>query len=154
MPGLDPDLAPRIHRAVQRVIASGLVLSCHDLSEGGLAVAAAEMAFAGGIGAEIRLADAPGEGCERDEEVLFSESNSRYLLEVEADRAGEALALLEGVPAAVIGETVKYGILRVIGLDGKTAIAEPLEELKSAWKRTLDFDRPVATARAGRRVTS
>ncbi|HEU5310934.1 MAG TPA: hypothetical protein VFV24_05720, partial [Candidatus Eisenbacteria bacterium] len=88
------------------------------------------------------------------EEVLFSESNSRYLLEVEADRAGEALAVLEGVPAAVIGETVKYGILRVIGLDGKTAIAEPLEELKSAWKRTLDFDRPVATAGAGRRVTS
>ena len=97
----------------------------------------------------------PREDCERDEEVLFSESNSRYLIEVEAEKVGEALALLDGVPAAEIGETVKYGILRVLGLDGKTAIAEPLEELKSAWKRTLDFDRPVGSpAGAGRKVTS
>ena len=146
VPGLDLDLAPRIHRAARRVIASGLALSCHDLSEGGLAAAAAEMAFAGGVGAEIRLADVPREDCERDEEVLFSESNSRYLIEVEGEKVGEALALLDGVPAAEIGETVKYGILRVLGLDGKTAIAEPLEELKSGWKRTLDFDRPVVVS--------
>jgi phosphoribosylformylglycinamidine synthase len=148
VPGLDPELAPRVHRAVRRLIASGLALSCHDLSEGGLATAAAEMAFAGGVGIEIRLARAPREGCERDEEILFSESNTRYLVEVEAARAGEALALLDGVPAAEIGDTVQYGILRVIGLDGKTAIAEPLEELKAAWKRTLDLDRTV-TAAAG-----
>jgi phosphoribosylformylglycinamidine synthase II len=151
-PGLDPHLAPRIHRAVRRVIAAGLALSCHDLSEGGLGVAAAEMAFAGGIGAEIRLQSVPREGSERDEEVLFSESNSRYLIEVSPERTGEVLALLDGVPAADVGETVKYGILRVIGLDGTTAAAESLEELKDAWKSTLDLDRPFRAAPgAGRR---
>ena len=49
--GVDLELAPRLFRGVHEAMLRGLVRACHDLSEGGLAVAAAEMAFAGGIGA-------------------------------------------------------------------------------------------------------
>src|SRR5262249_53357141 len=52
-PRVDPEVAPRIFRALHGAMARGLVRACHDLSEGGLAVAAAEMAFAGGIGADL-----------------------------------------------------------------------------------------------------
>jgi phosphoribosylformylglycinamidine synthase len=143
--GMVPDLwlpaALRIHQGVHRAIARGLVLSCHDLSEGGLAVAAAEMAFAGGIGAELDLSRAPREGCDRDDAILFSESNSRYLLEARPERAGELLSLFEGLPAAEVGQTVAYGILRVMGLSGNVVLAEALEDLKKAWKEPLDFSR-------------
>jgi phosphoribosylformylglycinamidine synthase len=148
-PGLDTALAPRVHRAVHRAIARGLALSCHDLSEGGLAVAAAEMAFAGGVGAEIRLESIPREGSPGDLALLFGESNARYLIEARAGDVGEVLSVLGGVPAAEVGETVSYGILRVLGADGKTLLAESLEDLKASWKRTLDLDAPRGAA-AGR----
>ena len=117
----------------------GLALSCHDLSEGGLAVAAAEMAFAGGIGAEIHVDRVPRSGCERDEAILFSETNTRYLLEVRLDLLPAVFSLLDGLPAAVVGETVKYRILRVMGRDSKPVIAEALGDLKASWKRPLCF---------------
>ncbi len=141
--GRVPDLrlpgAARIHRAVGRALSEGLVLGCHDLSEGGLGVAAAEMAFSGGVGAEIRLERVPRDGCERDDVILFSESNSRYLLEVREDRVGAVLSLFAGLPAAEIGETVKYRILRVLALGGKPVVAEALEDLKRSWKSPLRF---------------
>ena len=52
--------AKRTFKAVTKAIDSGLIKSCHDLSEGGLAVAAAEMAFAGGYGLELDLCKVPG----------------------------------------------------------------------------------------------
>jgi phosphoribosylformylglycinamidine synthase len=151
-PGLDGELAARVHRAVHRLIGKGLALSCHDLSEGGLAVAAAEMAFAGGVGAELRLESVPREGSIEDLAVLFSESNARYLIEVRPGDVGEVLAILGGVPAAEVGETVSYGILRVLGIQGRTVLAESLDELKASWKRPLDFDAPRAAAGPERRA--
>ena len=74
--------AKRTFKAVTKAIDSGFVKSCHDLSEGGLAVAAAEMAFAGGYGLEIDLSKVPGKELTRNDFVLFSESNSRFLIEV------------------------------------------------------------------------
>ncbi len=55
VPTVDKEMAPKIFRALHQAIKQGLILSCHDLSEGGLAVAAAEMAFAGGVGVELKL---------------------------------------------------------------------------------------------------
>ncbi len=72
--------AKRTFKAVTKAIDSGLVKSCHDLSEGGLAVAAAEMAFAGGYGLDLDLSKVPGKELERNDFVLFSESNSRFLI--------------------------------------------------------------------------
>ena len=68
----------------------GLVRSCHDLSEGGLAVALAEMAFAGGLGARVSLADVPRDAdAASDLVLLFSESPTRFVLEVRPECCGE-----------------------------------------------------------------
>src|SRR5262249_29130198 len=84
VPRPDLALAAVVFRKLHAAIAQGLVRSCHDLSEGGLAVAAAEMAFAGGIGADLTSAGAPGLP---DAMALFSESATRFIIEVRPDRA-------------------------------------------------------------------
>jgi len=139
VPGLQLEPAARIHRAVHHVIREGIVLACHDLSEGGLGVALAEMAFAGEAGAEVWLDKVPRQACDGDDVLLFSESNTRYLLEVRPERVDAVLAAFQGLPAAVVGETVQYKILRILGGNGRPVVAEALEDLKKSWKGALDF---------------
>ena len=82
-PTVDPARAKATFAAMHRAIAAGLVAACHDLSEGGLAAAAAEMAFAGGLGAELQLdATSPQPSGLSPAALLFSESNTRFLCEV------------------------------------------------------------------------
>ncbi|MBK8429794.1 MAG: phosphoribosylformylglycinamidine synthase subunit PurL [Chloroflexi bacterium] len=71
-----------MYRAVHQAIRQGLVSAVHDCSEGGLAVAAAEMALAGRLGAQINLAGVPAEGVMDDDGLLFSESLGRFLITV------------------------------------------------------------------------
>jgi phosphoribosylformylglycinamidine synthase len=78
VPKVELGPAKEIFAATARAIREGTVLACHDLSEGGLAVAAAEMAFAGGFGMKLDLAALEG----RDDVLLFSETPSRFLVEV------------------------------------------------------------------------
>ena len=87
VPKVKTGKAKRTFRAVTQAIDEGMVKSCHDLSEGGLAVAAAEMSFASGYGLEIDLREMHGKSLARNDFALFSESNSRFLIEVtQADR--------------------------------------------------------------------
>ncbi|CAN5382715.1 phosphoribosylformylglycinamidine synthase subunit PurL [soil metagenome] len=80
VPVVDQSAAPKIFAALHAAIRAGLVRSCHDLSEGGLAVAAAEMAFAGEVGADILR---PAELANLSDTVfLFSESTTRFPLEI------------------------------------------------------------------------
>ena len=94
-------------RRVQPAIAAGLVRACHDLSEGGLAVAAAEMAFAGGLGVELDLAAVPtdlhrpaAQGCTRRTggALLFAESAGRFLVEVAPDKYDAFLPTVKDLP--------------------------------------------------------
>jgi phosphoribosylformylglycinamidine synthase len=129
--------AKRTFRAVTCAIDEGLVKSCHDLSEGGLAVAAAEMAFASSYGLEIDLRQVPGKELTRSDFVLFSESNSRFLIEVaEADRE-DFEDLMRGKNCALIGKVTKEQKLLVHGLNEKIAFDASLESLRHSWKKTL-----------------
>ena len=124
-------------RAVTRAIDCGLVKACHDLSEGGLGVAAAEMAFAGGYGLELDLRKVPGKGLGRDDFVLFSESNSRFLVEVSERARLEFEALMKGRFCAEVGRVTKSSRLRVRGLAGGVVVDASLSDLLRSWKRTL-----------------
>ncbi|MFO0425903.1 MAG: phosphoribosylformylglycinamidine synthase subunit PurL [Planctomyces sp.] len=137
-PRVDPVLAPSIFRGVHSAIRQGLVRSCHDLSEGGLAVSVAEMAFAGGIGATIRLSDLPVSSPDlSDAARLFSESNSRFLLEVPVKTAELFEKTLQGVPFARIGETVSKPELTVYGTGGSVVVNADLSALKESWQKPL-----------------
>jgi phosphoribosylformylglycinamidine synthase len=133
VPRVDLAVAPRIFAALHAAITSGCVRSCHDLSEGGLAVALAEMAFAGGVGVDVTAL--PGDFS--DDVKLFSESCSRFLVEVKPERAAAFEACFAGLPLAKIGVTVSEARLRIAGKDGEWLVWIPLAELKEAWQKPL-----------------
>lgn len=139
VPPLDLSMAPHILDAVHEALRAGLVASCHDLSEGGLAVAAAEMAFAGEIGADIDVSLVPVRDGADATARLFGESPSRLLLEVIPDRLASLRDILGDLPHAVIGKTVSAQRLRVTnGLS--LLLEEPLDTMRNAHLRTLDLD--------------
>ena len=140
VPPVDLALAPKILAAVHAAIARGLLLACHDLSEGGLAVAAAEMAFAGGVGLALDVAALPVRGATDLPRRLFAESATRFLVEVDPGRRAELEALLAGLPHAALGRTVDGSALEI--RDGETAVLRcELSALRAAHQRTLDLDR-------------
>jgi phosphoribosylformylglycinamidine synthase subunit PurSL len=129
--------AKRTFKVVTRAIDEGLVKSCHDLSEGGLGVAAAEMAFAGSFGLELDLRKVPGKELTRNDFVLFSESNSRFLIEVSEQDRGLFEELMWGKGCVQIGKVTEEQKLVVVGLNGKSVIDASLETLRRSWKKTL-----------------
>ena len=137
--------APRVEKnagqimdALSGAMDGRLVRSCHDCSEGGLAVALPEMCFAGGIGAGVELARVPtSEDAKRDDVILFSESNTRFVCEVEPDKKAAFEEKLGGVPFAEIGRTVDAARLVFAGLNGKTVIDEDIWSLKESWQSPL-----------------
>jgi phosphoribosylformylglycinamidine synthase len=139
VPRLDLAQAPVVARQVARAIADGRVRSCHDCSEGGMAVAAAEMAFAGGLGLNIDLQQLPCTGdCVRADQKLFSESNSRYLLEVPPDQAQAFEKCMQGLPCAPLGETTASD--RLVVRDGEDRVIDAaLGDLKAEWQKTFDW---------------
>ncbi len=134
-PRVDVELAPRIFAAVHRAISAGHVRACHDLSEGGLAVAIAEMAFAGGVGADV--AKLPGIPGLSDESRLFSESTTRFLIESKPEHAAALAETFAGLPLEKIGTTVAEPRLRIAGSNGEWLIWEKLATLKEAWQKPL-----------------
>lgn len=136
-PQLDLEIAPRIFRKLHEAIQRGLIRACHDLSEGGLAVAVAEMAFAGGVG--VDLTDLRhGAILEPDEVLLFAESNTRFVVEVAPENVPAFHECVgNDVPLARLGQTCKEPRLRVAGAGGEWVVWAQLVDLKEAWQRPL-----------------
>jgi phosphoribosylformylglycinamidine synthase len=138
VPQVDLKSARAIHEAVAGAIARGLVRSCHDLCEGGLAVAVAESCLAGGLGATVNLGSVPrSAGLDDDAAVLFSESAPRYLLETtfaQADALGDALG---AVPHALIGTLTEQPRLVVSGFGARPLINVKLDDLTRAYRTGL-----------------
>ena len=127
------ELYYKLHRAIMK----GLIASCHDCSDGGLGIALAESAFAGGFGMEVDLAKVPVEGIERDDYLLFSESQSRFVVTVHPAKQKAFLSAIKGVPLGEIGTVTKAKKFIVTGLNGKKIIQGDIYKLKAAWQRPL-----------------
>jgi phosphoribosylformylglycinamidine synthase subunit PurSL len=137
VPTVHPDLARRTFAAVHGAIHAEYVRACHDLSEGGLAVAIAEMAFAGGFGAQIELeAIRITDGSDAAAVRLFSESNTRFVCEVAPERSSDFERILNGVSFAKIGEVLAKDHLSIAS-GGQVAIDASIHDLKAAWQRAL-----------------
>jgi phosphoribosylformylglycinamidine synthase subunit PurSL len=132
--------ARKTYYSLTKAIGAGCVKACHDLSEGGLAVSIAEMAMASDFGAEIYLSKVPGEHLERDDFALFSESNSRFLVEV-AEKDRDAFEkLMKSRAYATIGKVTKKPRLSVQGLNGSNVLDTAIADLHTSWKRTLSSE--------------
>ena len=139
VPQVDVASARVTMKAVGQAIRKSLVRACHDLSEGGLAVAAAEMSLAGLLGVTIDVEKIKTEGVEDDtfvSSLLFSESPSRFLLEVapEQQKAFEAHLLAKGVQDFSQIGTVTDAERFVVRHSGETLIHLSVDDLQTAWK--------------------
>ncbi len=140
VPKLDLETAPKIAKKISAAIAQGLVVSCHDCSEGGLAVALAEMAFAGGLGIEADLRGLPkSKDCTRTNAQLFSESTSRYIVEVEPEKYDAFAKLMLNLPFGQIGKVTEEKTLIIKAENGKAVIESDLDLLKQAWQKPFDW---------------
>ena len=115
--------ANTLHRRVAGLIASGKVRAAHDVSDGGLAVAVAEMCIASNLGATI---EEPGAGYGFD---LFHPATTTYVLEM-----SESHAEATGWP--IIGRVENEARLRV-GQDNRSVIDQPISKLATAWRSPL-----------------
>ncbi len=122
--------------ALIQAMDAGLVRACHDCSEGGIGVAAAEMAFAGNLGIRLKLDSIP---CEitTDDKILFSESNSRFIVEVDKSCVSAFEKIMKETVYARIGEVTKARMLVVKGVDGTIVVEEELDKLKEVWQSTF-----------------
>jgi phosphoribosylformylglycinamidine synthase len=128
--------ASSAYAALHHAVRERLVASCHDCSDGGLAVCLAETAFAGDLGLRIELAEVRRHEVERDDELLFSESPCRLVVTVPADRADRFEHVL-GDHATFVGEVTGERRLQLVGLEGGLVIDEPVAELKEAWQAPM-----------------
>jgi phosphoribosylformylglycinamidine synthase len=116
-------------------VRTGVVRSAHDCSEGGLLVAAAEMAIGGNLGLHVDLMVLPQAGELTVTEQCFAETPSRYLLEIRRRDLGALDEALRDVPYAIIGEFREDPMLTLAGTETEIDVAE----LKDAWTGTLDW---------------
>ncbi|MCJ7544443.1 MAG: AIR synthase-related protein, partial [Phycisphaerae bacterium] len=146
VPPVDMQTSRPVMGAVASAIAARLVRSCHDLSEGGLAVAAAEIAFAGGLGVELDLSAVPtdlraassakGALAVPVGALLFAESAGRFLVEVTPDSRDAFRRLTKDVPCGELGKVTDSG--RIVIHAGDSAVIDlPINAAKAAWQKTF-----------------
>ena len=126
-PPVDLGAERRHGELVLTLIASRWVTACHDLSDGGLAIAAAEMALAGNTGCTLEA----GAGALTNEAWLFGEDQARYLVATRHPDLVLAAAALRGVPAAIVGRTTADGALTLPG--GNPISLAELRRAHEAW---------------------
>jgi phosphoribosylformylglycinamidine synthase II len=137
VPKVDAPYALSLFRAVNRVQGLGILASCHDLSDGGLCVALAEKAFAGGFGIRVDLREVKTEGPLREDTLLFSETPSRFLVTVRPDHRGSFEEAFAGQDISLLGAVADDQELRIIGLEGEILLRADIRDLKEAWQSPL-----------------
>ncbi len=140
VPRLDPTKTNEVYKRLIQAMDEGYVRACHDLSEGGLAVSAAEMAFTGDLGLDIDLSRVPVSEELRDDHLLFSESNGRLLVEVPGEHTSDFEKIMLDSAFARIGK-VKEARRLTISKAGDKVIELGLDELIGAWKKPLEAGR-------------
>ncbi|HEX7899698.1 MAG TPA: phosphoribosylformylglycinamidine synthase subunit PurL [Planctomycetota bacterium] len=129
VPKVDFAAGKKILDTIAAAIRRGLLRACHDLSEGGLAVAAAESAFAGGLGMKLSVS-------EREDVALFAESASRFLIEIKPGDVARFEEAFAGVAFTRVGEVTAAPRLTVTGRKG-LVLDEAIADLKEAWQAPL-----------------
>ncbi len=136
VPKVNPIRGKKIMGTLNKAIMSGCVRSCHDCSEGGLAVTLAEMSFAGALGVSIHLGayKMPGEQLPlKNDALLFSESNTRFAVEVEDEQ--KFLRAMKGVPVWKLGYIRNDSMFKIFDMDEKLIVAADTNMLKAAWQK-------------------
>lgn len=136
VPMVDADKAKAIYRSISEANEKELIHSICTLTKGGLAVAIAKSAFAGGYGIDVSLDKVPYVGVKRNDVILFSESNSRFVVTIPIDKKEEFELLMEGNAYAHIGFVINEQRLKIKGFEGCYVIDAEIKALKEVWNNS------------------
>ncbi|GHT59091.1 phosphoribosylformylglycinamidine synthase subunit PurL [Endomicrobiia bacterium] len=143
--GVVPDVYPEeskvLMKKIYQAINKNFVESCHDCSEGGIAIAISEMAFASGKGVNINI-DAVEVEIKNPltvAEILFSESNGRFIVEVKPENEATFMEILNGSVFAEVGYVSDETKIVFESKKTKIMVQEQLEVLLNAWQNTIDW---------------
>ncbi len=144
VPKVEPGRARRTFATLHDAMRKKLIRSCHDLSEGGLALAATEMAMAGRLGVKIDGAlatNATNDGANlSDIAKLFAESNTRFLIEVAPESESDLTKQFDraGIRCVKLGEVTASQQV-VIAVGQRILVDEPINRLVDCWKKPLNW---------------
>lgn len=138
VPKLDFKLSYKTLTKIHSVIKKGYVRSIHDCSEGGIGVTIAEMVIGGRLGAVIYLEKIIKQGALRDDELLFSESNTRFLVEIQKQKKKSFEEYLEGIPFASIGKVEDSGKLTIYTHKRKVVNLD-IKKMVKKWKGRIEW---------------
>ncbi|MBW2080092.1 MAG: phosphoribosylformylglycinamidine synthase, partial [Deltaproteobacteria bacterium] len=124
------------YRALSDAIYQGIVSSCHDCSDGGLGISLAEVAFSGDLGMVIDLGAVITEDVDRLDTLLFSESQSRFVVTIRQEHQQSFENTMGDTVCAMVGEVIEKSAF-ILEYSGKIVVNESLSSLKDAWKRPL-----------------
>lgn len=139
VPRVDPIYGKRLMSALSAAMHKGLVASCHDCSDGGLAVSLAEMSFAGGLGMDIRVGayELPaGQEMLAYDALLFSESNTRFVVEVSDEN--KFAKEMKGFGIWKLGHIRKDSSFKIFSAENRLLVNTDTATLKHAWQKTFE----------------
>jgi phosphoribosylformylglycinamidine synthase len=144
VPRVDAQAALALYAALSEAIERGLVRSAHDLSDGGLFVALAEVCMAGRLGARVDLKALPADGAHAAGPLLFSESQSRFVATVRPGDKAAFESLMAGLPSGLLGEITAAPVVEINdtrpGAGKNTLVLSAgLDEMFEKWRRPLDW---------------
>ncbi|MCL2294074.1 MAG: AIR synthase-related protein [Spirochaetes bacterium] len=132
-----PDInnAFKLYTALSKAISRGLVKSCHDISDGGIAIALAESCLGGDLGADISIDMLPGTDKNTETaRILFCETPSRFIATIKPDNIKEFEDIMHGYSVCKIGSTTKDPVLKITR-DRNYVVDMPVSKIAEAWKR-------------------
>ncbi len=140
VPIVNAESAKKLYKTVSEATKKGSIASIHDVSDGGLGVALAETAFAGGYGMDVDLSLLPREGVDKNYKALFSQSASRFVVTVDPTKKDAFESTMGLQSYAGIGRVTDDDRFYVRGFDGKTAVSAGIYELKEPWQKTFGWN--------------
>ncbi len=137
VPDVDIKVSKKLMKAMYNAISSGFVEACHDCSEGGFAAAVSEMAFAGELGAKINADLIKTDTQMTLAEKLFSESNTRFIVEVSVENKEKFEKMIKGFVFEQIGTVEKEQNLIIESKKSKILVKTKIKDLQKSWQRQL-----------------
>jgi len=127
----------KLYKKVHLAIKNGLIRSCHDCSDGGIAVSLAESCIGANLGCVINTNKIPRDEGMTDDKILFSESAGRFVVSISASSKKDFEDLMSSCVFAQIGEVCDNQNFVINGSEDSIKISIAVSELEESFKKTL-----------------
>lgn len=137
VPHVDTIMNTKVYRVIEKALRAGLIASSISIERGGIALALAKSAMGGLLGANIDLQAIPQENINRNDTLLFSESQGRILVSIAPENKTQFEKLCKDIPFAKIGQVTDNSLIRINALNGNEIVSASVIDLHSAYKSTF-----------------